>query len=580
MRKAGRATKAGLILLAALLAVTSASRLHAWDSESRDSGPRPASRAHAWRFVTGGRAAYKPASDHRGVLYVASADRYLYALSHDGSERWRAALGSRPSGSPVVSYDGTILVPTASGTLMAFAPTGRERWRFRSPDGPCLTPALGVDGSVYLPAQGGTLHSLAYDGRERWRFRSGSQLDSPPAVGADGNLYLGTSDRRLLCLAPSGERRWELALPGEVSTPAVGADGFLYVGAAGVHRVSPEGSPVWSFPIPARTAAPVLTVDGAIVAGAWNGRLYALSPEGTRLWEVRLPAPIAESPAAAGDVLYVATASPRLYAVSVEGAVRWSFAAKQSVGIPALARDGGLYLGAEDWIFYSLGVPAVRPPVSGWPVYLHDHQNTGRAGALQDLDNAAALLLKALAFSDSPELKLMALVDIQRYLRGERYLGVHVQILEEILGFLASEGVTIRRRESGALVGSHPEVRAATCRVLAELGTEGARLQLLSVLGNDDDLASRVAAMQALGVLGLDPDGRLARLVSSIPPRGGEEILLAAGAEALGRIALSPRGAVHPDCLRALARLGLREYPPVVRRRAAGFVEELQRQRR
>ena len=431
-----------------------------------------------------------------------------------------------------------------------------------------------------MPAAGGTLYCLTHTGQERWGFRTGVELDAAPSVGPDGSVYLPTSDRRLLALGPGGAKKWELALPGRVSTPAVDRDGSLYVGAAGIHRIDPEGRLLWSYPIPARTTAPVLTGTEAVAAGGWNGRLYAVSLEGARLWDLRLPAPVARNPACAGGYLYAGTASPRLYAVHLDGTAAWSFAAKQAVGVPAIARDGGLYVGAEDWIVYSLGTPVERPAMGGWPVYLHDHQNTGRAGALEDLDSAAALILKTLAASESPELKLMALEDIEAYLRGETYLAVHAQTLEEILALLSAEGVTIRTLERGSLVGSHPRVRAASCRVLAELGTEGARVQLLSVLRNDPELAVRLASVRALGQLALDPDGQLAQELMRLPPRGAEQGLLLEGVEALGRIALARNTFVHPDCLLALARLRLPEYPAAVRRRAAGFLGEIERKRR
>ncbi|MBN1834556.1 MAG: PQQ-binding-like beta-propeller repeat protein [Spirochaetales bacterium] len=571
----GRTLTAILILLLAALLAAAPVRVCA-----QASGPPAASRPAAWRFVTGGQITFKPAADHRGILYVPSADRHLYALSPEGRERWRAPLGGRPSTAAVVMYDGTILVGTRSGRLVALGPSGRERWSFRTRAGACLTPALGRDGSVYLAAAEGTLHCLSHVGRELWRFRAGVELEAPPSVGPDGTVYLPASDRRLLALSPEGAKRWELALPGRVSSPAVDRDGCLYVGASGIHRVDPDGTLLWSYPIPARTSAPVLTASGAVAAGSWSGRLYALTPEGRRLWELRLPAPVAHDLASAGDALYVATASIRLYGVHGDGRLGWSFAAKQGVGAPAVCRDGSLCVGAEDWILYGLGVPAARPASGAWPVAHHDYQNTGRAGALEDLDNAAALILKTLAASESQELKLMALEDIASYLRGERYLGVHAQTLEEVLSLLSSEGVTIRTLERGRLVGRYPAVREASCPVLAQLGTEGARVQLLSVLRSDPELSVRIAAVQALGSLGLDPDGELAGELARIPPRSGEAGLLLAGTETLGRILLSGNRAVHPECFLTLAKLRGPEYPAPVRERAARLLDEIGRKRR
>ena len=82
------------------------------------------------------------------------------------------------------------------------------------------------------------------------------------------------------------------------------------------------------------------------------------------------------------------------------------------------------------------------------------------------------------------------------------------------------------------------------------------------------------------GRLGLDPGGELAAALMALSPGGSDRALIAAGVEALGRVVLDPYGEVHPDCVLALARFRLPEYPAGVRARAATFLEEFGRKRR
>ncbi len=434
-----------------------------------------------WRFVSGGQINGKPALDHRGAVYAASADRVLYALLPSGYEKWHLDLGSRPSSSPVIGYDGSIYIGTERGHLLAVAPNGRLRWRFRAGSGPCLTPALDRQGNIYLPAGGGMLYALDYAGRELWRFRARAGLVASPAVAADGTLYFCSADRRLYALDSSGEVRWDLMLSEQGGTPALGSGGVIVVATAGIQAVSAEGSPLWHYLVSADTADPVIRGDGIIMAGAENGLFYALTPGGERLWQLSLGEPIRRAAAVAADgSLFVTSAGGRVFVLTSAGRLEGDFTAKQALGPPALSEDGILYAGAQDWILYSLsgghGGPDARD--NAWPLFLHDRQHTGRSGGLNDLNGPAALALWELTAADSLALKYRAVSDIEEYVRGERYLGVHISVCEEILGRLATAGTLRRSYTDGRLVNDHPPLRAASCRVLGELATDAARDRL------------------------------------------------------------------------------------------------------
>ncbi len=561
----------------------------------------------SWRFVTGGALSFPPALDHRGTLYLVSADRLLYAVSPGGAERWRFPLGSRPSASPVVAYDGTVLAGTASGRLWAVDPAGRARWSFTAPSRPALTPALGQDGTIYLPA-GNLLIALDWRGRELWRYQLAEEAAAAPAIGPDGTVFLATGDRRLLALSPTGERRWEAALPGRGSAPTADEDGTVLVGAAGIHRLSGQGALLWSYPVPAETAQPILRPDGTIVAGAANGKVYLLSKEGARLAELALELPVRQAAIAADDdTVIVATADRALLAlrvrgglepgpqsglepgpqISLESAAR--FDAGEQAGQAALAPDGSVYLGSEDWVLYCLRGPRVGtaaaggspagagPARSAWPMAYHDLQHTGRSGALADLEGPPALALQELAAAEEEALKQRALDDIERHLSGDRFLPVHLAVLEGILGALTAEGVTVRARSSGAPLAGYPRVRARACFLLGELGSEGARLALLETAARDPDLAARLAAFRALGRIGTDPEGELGRLLSREARRpDAEETMMLGGLEALARVLAEGPGRTTPDDFRALAELAARGSRRVAEK-ARRILKELQR---
>jgi hypothetical protein len=207
----------------------------------------------------------------------------------------------------------------------------------------------------------------------------------------------------------------------------------------------------------------------------------------------------------------------------------------------------------------------------------HDVQQTGRSGALADLEGPPALALRELAFAEEEGLKQRALDDVERHLSGERYLPVHLAVLEGVLGALTAEGVTVRPRRSGAPVAGYPRVRERACFLLGELGSEGARLALLESAARDPDLAVRLSAFRALGRIGADPDGELGRLLSREARRPeAEEMLVLGGLEALARVLAEGPGRATPDDFRALAELSARGSRRVAER-ARQILKELQR---
>src|SRR5262245_62109692 len=71
--------------------------------------PAPALSTTVWKFKTGGKVFSSPTLAD-GVVYVGSADRYLYALrATDGTLVWKFATGLAISSSPAVS-DGLVYV--------------------------------------------------------------------------------------------------------------------------------------------------------------------------------------------------------------------------------------------------------------------------------------------------------------------------------------------------------------------------------------------------------------------------------------------------------------------------------------
>jgi outer membrane protein assembly factor BamB len=149
-----------------------------------------------WRFVTGGEIRGAPALGHDGILYLASADRNLYAIYPDGTIKWRLPVDGRLRHSPALGHDAAVFVATDAGTLYAVRPNGTLRWQRPLPGRSCGGPAVDARGRIAIATCSGELLLVANTGHTIWQLQLSAAIAARPAVARDGTLYVATADRR------------------------------------------------------------------------------------------------------------------------------------------------------------------------------------------------------------------------------------------------------------------------------------------------------------------------------------------------------------------------------------------------
>jgi outer membrane protein assembly factor BamB len=314
-----------------------------------------------WTFTTQGKVLSTPAVAD-GVVYVGSADRFLYAIrASDGTEVWKFQTSLAVHSSPAVadglvyvsSLDGNIYaVRAASGELAWKVATGGER-RFTRPGIHGIKPAtemmpdpfdaflsspVVVGGRVYIGS--GDTHVYALDaktGAVIWKFATGDVVHATPAV-VDGVVYIGSWDRNLYALnADTGKVIWRFETGDDPKT-------YNQMGIASSAAV----------------------VDGVVLFGGRDGRFHAVDARtGQRKWaEDNKGGWVIASPAVRDGVVYFPTSDGTQFkAITIAtGALVWRTVNKAvSFSSPAIA--GNLvYFGAHDgWLrALDLATGAVR----------------------------------------------------------------------------------------------------------------------------------------------------------------------------------------------------------------------------
>ncbi|GHV61272.1 hypothetical protein AGMMS49587_04950 [Spirochaetia bacterium] len=538
---------------------------------------------------------------------------------------WRQSLGGTVMGIPAVQAESAV-VAVDSGSIKAFSTGGNSLWTYsaRGRLSPYVTRSR--EGTSYIGRTNGTLIAVNRAGRELWRANLGSPLSGPVIAGWDGRIFVPTG-QKVSCYTGAGRRLWQRSLESPIGLQPVldRRGGILMVLEKGeLVRIDPFGKRV-SFSLGEVPLAVLVTgksggEDERLLMVFENGALKNTGPAGE---ESRSLPPLPSPPlaavcrgsraaavlsdgrlllfsaetgeilwtgeshiAAAGKAMAVGNAAPGtgqvhilfdergVYVLSRTGASGfaadgeaagrrlWIMQIERAAGIPAFGDDGVLYSGGSDWLLYAYRMEEY-PRIRRQSLYGPAPEGTygiGRApapaerayrGGFDDKELAARFTVIAKAIADGEA--------------GENEKPYTEYLMEIIKNDLPRPGiftlpppVDIRHR-------------VRSLQLLAQLGSPEIIPFLADVFSRDSEPLVKAAAAEALGSIGIDPEGvTLRAFTDAIFPPGAlrdERALLgvAAGAGALCRFSGPP---LAETGVKILTNLSGPERPTAVRRRA------------
>ncbi|MDR2133482.1 MAG: PQQ-binding-like beta-propeller repeat protein [Treponema sp.] len=529
---------------------------------------------------------------------------------------WRQALGGEIL-APPAAQAGSVVMVCDGGNLKAYTWRGIPLWsrHLRGKLLPFITRAR--EGTSYVCLTGGVLLAVNRAGRELWQISLSENPAWPVLTGWDGRLFVFT-EKRIICYTASGFTLWSKSLEKKIALkPSMdvsggfflvledgeflrfdpfGASGGLKLDAVPQAAVSlPDGqaagegvflllyqeaggrAEILKFPGGQREA-PKLPGFSAppLAAAAWgdetavllkDGRAALLSRSREILWTGNShlsPEDLSASEEAAmffderGIYILSRTGAS---AFTADGRRLWLVRLRGAAAVPAFSDEGVLYSGGKDWI-----LNAYRPEerVRSRPDELYGPAPEGSYGTGRPGPSPWADQLPHLS------------EDMMRSLLGEINRAIQLgSIGENEKTYAAFLMETAGSRIKNPHAGSHPPVqaryRAEAARLLAYMGSRETIPFLTDLFTRDPDGLVKAAAAEAIGRIGVDPEGSALKAFTDavFPPFPlRDEAALTAVAAAAGALCRFSGPPLSGAGIRLLTALAVKDQNPPVRLRA------------
>jgi outer membrane protein assembly factor BamB len=563
-----------------------------------------------WRYALGGAVIGVPAAQAESVAAVCEGGS-VEAYSSGGRHLWSFNARGRLSPYLTRSREGISYVCRTNGRFIALSRTGRELWRINL-GSPLVSPALlGWDGRIFIPTAR-RIDCYTASGFLLWSRPLHSPAGLPPQPDKRGGLVMAGADGELLILGPYGKAQtWKLGEVPAVIVPldpaaarllapdASKAAAELVRAAAGeaaaklppvfdgneqtvlvIYKIGRAESIRWfndgksalalsfpSFGFSGAGAAPLAAVNredtiGAVMAGG-TVLLFSVA-EGRQIWSGGSHIRTTDTASEAALIydergIYVLTGTGAT-GYGADGKQLWTIRVQGMAGLPAFGDEGLLYSGGSDWVLYAY---RLEDTVKSQKRSLY---GPAAPGSYSDGVPRPPRIARYDSGELSAQMELIAAA-IRKGRVGEDEPG-YTAYLMDIAGSVAA--APMPQSILHPLVQVNYRVEAA--RLLAYIGSRETVPFLTGLFRSDPDPLVKAAAAEAIGSIGVDPDGIAlaaftAQVFPLIPGRDARVMAaIAAATGALCRFSGPPLSQDGTRLLSAIASLGPSYAQAVARR--------------
>ena len=518
-----------------------------------------------WDYFAKGRLMPFASRSREGTSYICRTNGLLIAVNRSGRELWQQNLKT-PLIYPVLTgWDGRLFVFT-DRRITCMTASGYTLWSRNLDKKSVLAPAMDYTGAFILVQEDGEVlrfdafgNSSSYyaGGPGRVGSPGGSTAQIPVAAvaldieGYGYSILLLYEDRHLELIYPSLGYGESLRGKLDLSAPPLAAIAGSTAGERG--------------------EAAVLLRDGRITLIS-PGQRKILWTEAGHIRAGELPGkPDMSDFNLIFDErgIYVITKTGAS-GFTEDGRRLWTIRLRGAAALPSFGDDGILYSGGADWILYAY---RLEDRIRAKQLLLYGEKPEGNYGTANPRPSSQAD--NYFRFSETEMESRFS--EIRRAVRdgnignNERE---YTAWLMEIAGSLLENPRT----------GNHPPVlvqyRVEAARLLAFMGSQETIPFLSDLFIKDSEVLVKAAAAEAIGNIGVDPDGLALRAFTDAvtPPFAlSDENVLTAIANATGALCRFSGPPLSGDGIRILTMLSFSDKPPATRRQAERELRSLGR---
>ncbi|MDR2630876.1 MAG: PQQ-binding-like beta-propeller repeat protein [Spirochaetaceae bacterium] len=519
-----------------------------------------------WDYFSGGKLAPYITRSREGTNYICGVNGTFIVINRSGRELWRLDLGAPLSASVLTGWDGRLFIPYGE-RLVCYTASGYPLWGKNLSAPLALAPQGDNRGGLIMVLENGELLSINQFGKTHTLplpaipagitplNRRGKPEDSPAIL-----VFYPAGTVDMINEDPDGNQTLISGLFSPLPSPplaAVSRNNLVAVTLNDGRVICLSGS------------------DGRIL---WTGESH-LRSGASHLQSGESQLPNGGKTTAANEEVVMLFDERGIYVLSRSGASGftedgrrlWILELTGTAALPAFSDEGILFSGGEDWILYayqtekrtrflkkSLYGPSPEgsyglgnPPLSSFEDYAFRF-----AGG--DIDTVLARIG----------------ADVFAGRLGENEAGYTAYLMALSGSFIRPPGASAVRPPV------HIRHRIEGARLLGFIGSRET-IPFLSALCRDDpEPLVKVAALEAIGRIGLDPEGIALGLFSTMLTTGipgRDERVLAAVAAATGALCRFSGPPLSDAGAKILTTLSGGDYPPIVRKQAEQEIKSLLR---
>jgi outer membrane protein assembly factor BamB len=480
------------------------------------------------------------------------------------------------------SREGTSYICRTNGILIALNRAGRELWRINL-DEPLAAPVItGWDGRLFVVTPGKIICYTA-SGYTLWSKKLEKPIALKPAKDEEGGFFLVLEDGELLRIDAFGRTITEKLASAPVTAAVVRlAKGnfilFFYpdgtmelLDTAGGGREPLKGIPRPVFPVAAAgwgSNAALLMRDGKVAYLSIDQRRILWTGE-THLSPADIKGNFEANLFVDERGVYL-TSRTGASAFAGDGRRLWLIRLRGAAAIPSFSDEGVLYSGGQDWI---LNAYKLEERVRAQKRVLYGPAPEGDYGT----GTPHPELWADYYFRYNEEDMRVRFGEMSRAIQEGR-VGEHEKEYASRLMDIAGSSLKSSRSELQPPV--FVRYRAEAVRLLAYIGSRETVPFLTELFTQDSDTLVKAAAAEALGKIGVDPEGLALRAFSNavFPPAPlRDEHALTSVAAATGAICRFSGPPLSDAGVRILTSLAGPDRPPQVRNQAERELKTLRR---